>query len=144
LRETDVGLALDPEWAMKPNQKPGVFYGNTTGAVINDVAEYLSSLIREGSLPEKALVYHQVNDEVFREDAVLKPFPGVALIKSVDGLGPIAAKMNTYRYLVKKINPCEHPGFKLFFDEDTRDGHRMMTPKEVLGLTPQPEYVMYE
>ena len=37
-----------------------------------------------------------------------------------------------------------HPGFKLFFDEDTRNGSRLMTPKEVLALTPQPEYVMYE
>jgi hypothetical protein len=37
-----------------------------------------------------------------------------------------------------------HPGFKLFFDEDSRNGNRIMTPKEVLALTPQPEYVMYE
>ena len=37
-----------------------------------------------------------------------------------------------------------HPGFKLFFDEDTRNGQRMMSPKEVLALWPQPEYVLYE
>ena len=35
-------------------------------------------------------------------------------------------------------------GFKLFFDEDADGGHRVMTPSEVLALTPTPEYVMYE
>jgi hypothetical protein len=37
-----------------------------------------------------------------------------------------------------------HPGFKLFFDEDTRNGGHLMSAKEVLALSPQPEYVMYE
>ena len=37
-----------------------------------------------------------------------------------------------------------HPGFKLFFDEDTRGGSRLMGAKEVLSLVPKPEYVMYE
>ena len=30
LHEPDVGVALDPEWSMKPKQRPGVFYGQTT------------------------------------------------------------------------------------------------------------------
>jgi len=37
-----------------------------------------------------------------------------------------------------------HPGFKLFFDEDTQGGHKLMPPKDVMALTPVPEYVMYE
>jgi hypothetical protein len=37
-----------------------------------------------------------------------------------------------------------HPGFKLFFDEDQRNGGTLMAPSEVLALLPQPEYVMYE
>ena len=37
-----------------------------------------------------------------------------------------------------------HAGFKLFFDEDAANSHRLMTPAEVLALTPVPEYVMYE
>ena len=31
LHEPDVGVALDPEWAMKAKQVPGKFYGQTTG-----------------------------------------------------------------------------------------------------------------
>jgi hypothetical protein len=144
LHESDVGVALDPEWAMKPNQKPGVFYGQTTGEIIDSVAEYLSDIIQRDNLPEKPLVFHQVNDEVLKDEAALKAYPGVQIIKSVDGLGPQAAKMNTYHYLVKKLTPVVHPGFKLFFDEDTRNGSHLMSPKQVLSLTPTPEYVIYE
>jgi hypothetical protein len=144
LRESDVGVALDPEWAMKPNQKPGVFYGQTTGEIIDSVAEYLADIVERENLPEKPLVFHQVNDEVLKDEAAVKAHRGVVIIKSVDGLGPQAAKMNTYHYLVKKLAPAVHPGFKLFFDEDTRNGSHLMSPKQVLGLLPQPEYVIYE
>jgi hypothetical protein len=144
LREPDVGVALDPEWAMKPKQRPGQFYGQTTGTALNEVAAYLSSIVEEGHLPEKALVFHEVIRDVVKDEASLTGYPGVALIKSVDGLGPVHAKMLTYASLMKEMASEVHPGFKLFFDEDTRNGSRLMTAKEVLALTPQPEYVMFE
>lgn len=59
-------------------------------------------------------------------------------------LGPKGAKINTYNFLVKALTDAVHPGFKLFFDEDTTNGNKLMTPAEVLKLTPEPEYVMYE
>ena len=65
-------------------------------------------------------------------------------IKAVDGLGPKGAKIKTYNFLVKSMPPTVHAGFKLFFDEDTASGGKLMTPEEVLALTPAPEYVMYE
>lgn len=145
LREPDVGIALDPEWAMwKPDQKPGSVYGHTTGEVINDVAAYMADVVRENKLPEKALVFHQVNGYVLLNEGALVAHPGVVLIKSVDGLGFARAKVATYDYLVKSMGPEVHPGFKLFFDEDVRFGDRLMGPKEVMALTPLPEYVMYE
>ncbi len=49
LREPDVGIALDPEWAMKAGQRPGKVYGQTDGAMINSVAEYMSKLTRRRS-----------------------------------------------------------------------------------------------
>lgn len=144
LREPDVGVALDPEWAMTGKHQPGVFYGQTTGDTVNEVAAYLSSIVAEGDLPEKALVFHQVNRGVIKDEGAMKPSPGIALIKSVDGLGPVGAKINTYVNLMEVMAAGVHPGFKLFFDEDTRNGSRLMTPKEVLALSPQPEYVMFE
>jgi hypothetical protein len=144
LREPDVGVALDPEWAMKVKQRPGVFYGQTNGATLNEVAAYLSILVEENDLPEKALVFHQVNQWVLKDESELRSHPGVVVIKSVDGLGPMHAKIATYGYLMGTMTAGVHPGFKLFFDEDRRIGGRLMTPAEVLALSPQPEYVMYE
>lgn len=144
LREPDVGVALDPEWAMKPGQVPGKFYGQTTGARINEVGGYLAALVAELHLPEKALVFHQVNGFVLKDEPALMPRPGIVVIKSVDGLGPKAAKKLTYAHLMRAMPPGVHAGFKLFFDEDQRNGGTLMTPEEVLALAPRPEYVMYE
>jgi hypothetical protein len=144
LKEPDVGLALDPEWAMKPKQLPGKFFGQTTGAAISEVAAYLSGIITAEHLPEKALVYHQVNGYVLKDGEAIATSPGVQIIMSVDGLGPMAAKKLTYAYLIRHMTPGVHPGFKLFFDEDTQNGGELMKPAQVLGLTPVPEYVMYE
>lgn len=144
LREPDVGVALDPEWAMRPKQLPGRSFGQTTGQAITEVADYLSGLVGDGKLPEKALVFHQVNNWVLKDEPELRPAPGVIFIKSVDGLGQVASKIKTYDYLTQSMASSVHPGFKLFFDEDTRNGSRLMTPKEVLALSPKPEYVMYE
>jgi hypothetical protein len=144
LHEPDVGIALDPEWAMKPKQRPGAFWGQTTGAAVNDVAALLSAIVAQYHLPEKALVFHEVVREVMKDESTVAAYPGVAVIKSVDGLGPVHSKIATYGNLMEKMARGVHPGFKLFFDEDTRNGSRLMTAKEVLALVPQPEYVMYE
>jgi len=74
----------------------------------------------------------------------VKPQPGVAVIKSVDGLGPKGAKLNTYHFLMRTTAPGVHAGFKLFFDEDRQNGAFLMSPGEVMALAPRPEYVMYE
>jgi hypothetical protein len=144
LREPDVGIALDPEWAMKTGQRPGKVYGQTTAAAINEIAEYLSKTIAEHDLPEKALTFHQVNRYVVKDEPTIRAFPGVVVIKSVDGLGPKQAKIETYNNLMQLMTPASHAGFKLFFDEDRRNGGTLMTPKEVMALKPAPEYVMYE
>ena len=144
LKLPDVGLALDPEWAMDPGQRPGGFYGHTTGAELDEMAAYLSGLVGDYDLPEKVMVYHQVARSVIRTEGALRPHPGVVLIKSVDGLGPPGAKISTYRLVNKTTPRFVHAGFKLFFTEDAEGGGRLMSPKEVLALKPRPEYVMYE
>jgi hypothetical protein len=144
LLEPDVGVALDPEWAMLPKQTPNKFYGQTTGDTINEVVEYVSGVVTKNDLPEKALVFHKMNNYVVKKEDVIKPAPGVAIIKSIDGYGNKWVKANTYAFLIKTTPTGVHPGFKLFFDEDTRNGQQLMSPKEVMKLVPVPEYVMYE
>ena len=144
LTEPDVGVALDPEWAMDPGQRPGGSYGHTTGAELNQTAAYLAGLVKRHDLPEKVMVYHQVAKSVVRAESGLKPYPGVVMIKSVDGLGHPGPKRNTYRVVNRTTPKHVHAGFKLFFTEDVEGGGRLMTPREVLALQPRPEYVMYE
>lgn len=139
----DVGIALDPEWEMGPGEIPGRTFGHTSGQELTAVARWLSRLVERHDLPTKPLVFHQVAPSVLRDEAALRPQPGVALIKSVDGIGSPGLKRATWRRLVSRLPDGVHSGFKLFYEEDA-EGGRLMTPKEVLALTPRPEYVMYE
>ncbi len=143
LLEPDVGLALDAEWAVDAGEVPGQVIGSTTGAELDSVAVYLSSLVRAHDLPEKVMVYHQFHTATVIDEEQLRPHPGVVLVKSIDGVGVPAEKVATWNRLAWELSPHVYTGFKLFFEEDTRRG-ALMTPAEVLALRPQPSYVLYE
>lgn len=143
LEEPDVGLALDPEWAVGPGQVPGRTYGRSSGAELDQVAAWVSDLVAREGLPEKVLVYHQLHASIIRAPAALKAHPGVALVQSVDGIGARDAKEATWRRVVARKPAAVHPGFKLFYVEDRRHG-ALMTPAQVLALRPTPDYVLYE
>lgn len=146
LREPDVGVALDPEWAMDPGEVPGVHLGRSDGPELNEAADYLAKIVAEEDLPEKVMVFHQFNLSAVEKIKGLKPHDGVALVRSIDGLGGPAMKIEEYNTLIKGQPKYIHPGFKLFYKEDTNPpwGSRLMTPQEVMRLKPQPEYILYE
>ena len=96
--------------------------GTRRAAELDAVAEYLSGLVKRYNLPEKVMVYHQVARSVVRRESGLKAHDGVVMIKSVDGLGHPGPKKNTYRVVNKSTPKYVHPGFKLFFTEDRRNG----------------------
>ncbi len=144
LTQPDVGVALDPEWAVEPGVVPGKKFGRTTGAELDEVAQYLGNLAQTHRLPAKVMVYHQVAASVVRDEALLLRHPGVFPVKVVDGIGSAAAKKATWKTLMTSKPGHVLPGFKLFFDEDTRHGADLMMPAEVLALSPAPAYVVYE
>jgi len=143
LREPDVGVALDPEWAVEPGEIPGEEFGSTTGAELDEVSAYLAGLVQEGNLPQKVMVYHQVAASVVQDETALRPRTEVAAIKSVDGIGSSTMKVDTWELLVDRTPPWVAMGFKLFYVEDVRSGP-LMTPEEVLALRRTPHYVLYE
>jgi hypothetical protein len=143
LKEPDVGLAFDPEWAVGPGQVPGRVFGRTTGAELDSVASYLSSLVRAGKLPEKVFVFHQLSPRIVSNERALRKHPGVVTIKSVDGIGHPTDKLKTWAKLTVNLPTSVHAGFKLFYTEDARQGP-LMTPAQVLALKPRPEFVVYE
>lgn len=146
LKEPDVGVALDPEWAMNPGEIPGRSLGHSDGPELNKAAEYLAGIVAENDLPEKVMVFHQFNFDAVTNLKGLKPHEGVAIIRSIDGLGGPVMKVEEYNALRKNTPDFVHPGFKLFFKEDTNPpwGSRLMTPEEVMALRPRPEYILYE
>jgi hypothetical protein len=144
LTEPDVGVALDPEWAVEPGVVPGKKFGRTTGDELDGVARYLGGLAEAHRLPAKVMVYHQVASSVVRDEELLRPHLGVSPVKVVDGIGSAAAKQATWKTLMKTMPDHVRPGFKLFFDEDTRRGAALMSPAQVLALGPAPAYVVYE
>jgi hypothetical protein len=144
LVDPHVGLALDPEWAVGPGQVPGRVFGRTSGAELNSVGEWVAELVRRHNLPEKVVLFHQLHRNIVKNEKRLRPQPGVVWIKSVDGIGSPAAKRSTYNLVTKTMPKFVHGGFKLFYLEDVATGRRLMTPKEVLALKPQPEYILFE
>jgi hypothetical protein len=139
LRQPDVSLALDPEWSLTAPQVPGEEIGSTDAAAINEVAGYLSGLVRRDHLPQKLLVVHRFTDEEIEGEAGLRTYPGVALVLDVDGFGAPPAKKSKYRQLAPD-RPQVFGGFKLFYKQDTE----LMKPDEVLRLRPQPDFILYQ
>jgi hypothetical protein len=143
LKEPDVGLALDPEWAVGAGQVPGRVFGHTTAGELNQVGAWLGAFTRSRGLPEKAMVVHQLSPRIISDIGEVKAHKGVQVVLSVDGIGGRKAKESTWRRLVEPMPDSMAPGFKLFFEEDTRAG-KLMTPAQVLNLKPRPDYVLYE
>ncbi len=143
LRQPDVGLALDPEWAVGPGERPGGVYGSTTGAELDEVGRYVAGLVSRYDLPQKPIVFHQVARSVVRDLQSLRKRAGVVWIRSVDGIGSREDKQKTWRAITRGQPRWVHAGFKLFYVEDRRHG-ALMTPRQVLALRPRPEYVLYE
>src|SRR3954451_3209839 len=72
LEHPDVGLALDPEWKVPPDQVPGKVIGSTDSSVVNQVSSYLDGIVRTHKLPQKLLVVHQfTNDMIGRQELVM-------------------------------------------------------------------------
>lgn len=144
LKYSNVGVALDPEWAVGKGQVPGRVFGHTTGKELDDVARYLSGLTIANNLPEKVMLFHQLHVTIVSKPKDLKQHPGVVAINAVDGIGSPGAKAATFRGVMRTRPSYVHAGFKLFYSEDVQRGKRLMTAKDVLRLKPQPEYILFE
>ena len=138
LREPDVGLALDPEWAT-PGRVPGTVIGSTDAATVNRVSAYLAGLVKRYDLPQKLLVVHQFTESMIRNKEHLRRRRGLALVLNVDGFGDQPNKIAKYVDFTQPRTRFKS-GYKLFYKEDTN----LMTPAQVLKLRPRPDLVIYE
>lgn len=139
LVQPDVSLALDPEWSMAPGEVPGQEIGSTTAAVVNRVGAYLSAIVARNNLPQKLLIVHRFTEGMIQNVGALRVHRGVALVLNVDGWGLRAAKISKYDLFAHR-EPGIYNGFKLFYHQDID----LLSPADVLALTPAPDIVLYQ
>lgn len=144
LKLPNVHLGLDPEFSMKTKERPGTVIGSMDAADINYATSYLAKLVRENGLPPKILVIHRFTQNMVKNYKSIILLPEVQIVMDMDGWGPPAQKINTYRSFIYP-EPVQFTGFKLFYKNDIKAApHLLMTPEELLKLRPRPIYIQYQ
>lgn len=140
----NVHLGLDPEFAMYNKQKPGEYIGSYDAADINYASNYLAEIVKKNNLPPKVIIVHRFTRAMVTNAKNIKPLPEVQIVMDMDGWGEPAKKINTYNTFIAP-EPVQFTGFKIFYKNDLRKpSTRLLTPQDVLGLTPQPMFIQYQ
>jgi hypothetical protein len=140
----NVHLAIDPEFSMKDGVPPGHEIGTFSSSDINYAATYLADLVKKNNLPPKVLIVHRFTENMVTGYKNITPLPEVQIVMDMDGWGFGAKKINTYNQVIAP-EPVQFTGFKLFYKNDLKPpSTRMLTPAEVLELTPSPSFIQYQ
>lgn len=140
----NVHLALDPEFAMKEDNNPGTVIGSIDATEINDAIEILANIVRDNDLPPKILVIHRFTKDSLTNYRDIKLVPEVQVVMHMDGWGPPEPKLLTYKNIIYS-EPVQFAGFKIFYKNDLlAPSTRLLTPKELMMLQPQPSYIQYQ
>ncbi len=137
IAEPDVDVSLDPEWNVGPRGVPGRTTGKVGHQEINGVIRSLAKTVKADGLPPKLLVVHQFSHGMIRGRSKIKPRPGVQTVLNFDGIGSPRPKRSGYEAL---STASLFNGFSLFYLRDTP----VMTPGAVLGLDPEPDFLLYQ
>ena len=144
LKMPQVHLGIDPEFSMKTGAKPGTVIGTFDATDVNYAAAYLAKIVQENNLTPKILVVHRFTQKMLTNYAQIKPLPEVQIVMDMDGWGGAAKKINTYKQFIYK-EPIQFTGFKLFYKNDVLSPNTvLLTPDQLLKLTPRPIYIQYQ
>jgi hypothetical protein len=143
LQRPDVHLGLDPEFAMTKGGDPGRRVGTYDAKHINYAIGVLADLVTRHKLPPKVLVIHRFTGPMVTNYQNIKLDPRVQVVMHMDGWGPPYGKRATWSRFIYPY-PVQYTGFKLFYHNDTKAGHPLMKPADVLALNPKPLYIQYQ
>lgn len=144
LIEPDVHLAIDPEFAMHNGDAPGTVIGMVNAEDINRATAYLAELAIEHNLPPKVLLVHRFTRDMVQDYEDIVPNEHTQTVMVMDGWGPPANKIGTY-YHITEPEPVQFTGFKVFYGNDMKPpSTRLLTPAEILDLTPAPMFIQYQ
>jgi hypothetical protein len=142
LREPHVGLALDPEWRLLPDQIHLEQIGSVQASEVNEVIDWLADLVRDNGLPQKMLIVHQFQNRMIQNRQDLIDRPEIQLIIQMDGEGSEPQKDATWQALLQGADDAHWAwGWKNFF---VRDEPGPPTPESTMGKEPSPVYVSYQ
>jgi hypothetical protein len=143
LKRPNVHLGIDPEFSMKHGEKPGTKIGTMSSEDVNFAIGYLAKLVDANNLPPKVLIVHRFTRNMLTGSKNIRLDPKVQVVLNMDGWGNPWLKFDSYRDYVE-AEPIQFTGFKLFYHNDTKKGEPLLTPGEVLRLTPAPLYIQYQ
>lgn len=137
-------LAIDPEFNMKGGEEPGTVIGTVSAGDINRASAYLAGLVQAHDLPPKVLVVHRFTQRMVTGYESIEHHPEVQIIMVMDGWGPPAKKINTYKSFIAP-EPVQFTGFKIFYKNDMKPpSDRLLQPADLLKLTPRPMFIQYQ
>lgn len=139
----NVGLALDPEWRLGPDEQPLRRIGSVSASEVNEVVDWLAQLVRDHALPQKPLVIHQFQRRMVPDRELVQTPPELAVVVHVDGQGGLASKFNTYASVTGQETTDDQTlwwGWKNFYDED----RPMARPDQVEQADPTPLVITFQ
>jgi len=144
LKQPNVHLAIDPEFALHNGARPGTVVGSYSSADINYAISFLTKITQENNLPPKVLIIHRFTQNAVMGYQNIRPTPEVQVVIDMDGWGSPAKKLNTYQQFIH-LQPVQFSGFKIFYKNDLRPpSTRLLTPSELLKLSPQPVFIQFQ
>ncbi|HEY0217694.1 MAG TPA: hypothetical protein VGC57_14990, partial [Cellulomonas sp.] len=127
-----VGLALDPEWRLAPDQVHLRQIGSVGIDEVNAVGDWLAQFTRDRALPQKMFLLHQFSLRMITERERLDTsHDELAVLIHADGQGSQPAKTGTWDAL-RQGAPTVHWGWKNFYDEDVP----MLDPAQTMQVQP--------
>lgn len=136
-----VGLALDPEWRLRPGQQPLSQIGSVDAREVNAVGSWLAALTRKDALPQKVFVLHQFQTQMIRHRGALDlSHPELAVLIHADGQGTQGAKRGTWNALHADAPRGVFWGWKNFYDEDKPT----LSARKTYAISPRPDFVSYQ
>ncbi|HLW02055.1 MAG TPA: hypothetical protein VKT82_25605 [Ktedonobacterales bacterium] len=161
-RYSFVEMAVDPEWMFPRHDGiPGINLSNVRASDLNPIIEAVAAIPEQYHVPRKILMIHQYRSD---GDGLANPYdpgqaeiadkrdlvydPRVDVVIHIDGVGGYVGDQadKTYEYTtwvaqdIQKYHNFRYGGFKLFYHIEAKT---LMTPQQVLALTPPPLVVTY-
>lgn len=99
----------------------------------------MSGLVEKYKLPSKLVIVHQYLDDTVTEGDKIRGADNVDLVFNMDAYGALDEKERKYSAFSNLRYGPRH-GFNIFLQHDDR----VMSPEEVLRLSPMPDVTFYQ